>query len=168
MIPGFPKQGHALGSGREAVLRDVRKDGQLPDRSERSSCWRTRNTYRFSGWRLYSPESSAKDAKRRREAGIPEEIVFREKWELALEIIDQIREWGLPDEWCWAMPARRWHRVPRRIGKAGTEIRRGCPAASRSMAEADQDHPAENYRQRAATDCGPLWGSTSRPPRKSG
>ncbi len=28
---------------------------------------------------------------------IPEGIVFRRKWELALEIIDQIREWGLPD-----------------------------------------------------------------------
>ena len=43
------------------------------------------------------PESWANDAQRRREAGIPEGIVFRRKWELALEIIDQIREWGLPD-----------------------------------------------------------------------
>ncbi len=42
------------------------------------------------GWRLYLPESWANDAQRRREAGIPEEIVFRKKWELALEIIDQI------------------------------------------------------------------------------
>jgi len=49
------------------------------------------------GWRLYLPESWAHDAQRRREAGIPEEIVFRKKWELALEIIDQIRAWGLPD-----------------------------------------------------------------------
>lgn len=49
------------------------------------------------GWRLYLPESWANDAKRRREAGIPKGIVFRKKWELALEIIDQIREWGLPD-----------------------------------------------------------------------
>ncbi len=37
------------------------------------------------------------DAQRRREAGIPEGIAFRKKWELALEIIDQIREWGLAD-----------------------------------------------------------------------
>ena len=49
------------------------------------------------GWRLHLPESWANDAWRRREAGIPEGIVFRKKWELALEIIDQIREWGLPD-----------------------------------------------------------------------
>ena len=49
------------------------------------------------GWRLYLPESWASDAQRRSEAGIPEGIVFRQKGELALEIIDQIREWGLPD-----------------------------------------------------------------------
>jgi SRSO17 transposase len=48
------------------------------------------------GWRLYLPGSWANDVARRREAGIPEEIVFRKKWELALEIIDQIRGWGLP------------------------------------------------------------------------
>ena len=49
------------------------------------------------GWRLYLPESWANDAPRRREAGIPEGIVFRKKWELALEIIAPIREGGLPD-----------------------------------------------------------------------
>ena len=49
------------------------------------------------GWRLYLPESWANDAQRRLDTGIPEGIVFRKKWELALEIIDQIRKWGLPD-----------------------------------------------------------------------
>src|SRR5437588_80427 len=49
------------------------------------------------GWRLYLPESWANDTQRRLDAGIPEGIVFRKKWELALEIIDQIRKWGLPD-----------------------------------------------------------------------
>src|ERR1700730_3926916 len=43
-----------------------------------------------------------------------------------------------------------------RIGKAGTEICRGCPAASRSMAEAAQDHPAQNNGQGTPTDRGPL------------
>ena len=43
------------------------------------------------------PESWANDTQRRIEAGVPEGIVFRKKWELALEIIDQIRKWGLPD-----------------------------------------------------------------------
>ena len=87
--------GHALGSCGAAVLRNVRQDGQLPDRSECSSCGRTRKC--TAGWRLYLPESWANDAQRRSKASIPEGIVFRKKWELALEIIDQIREWGLPD-----------------------------------------------------------------------
>src|SRR6266545_3101714 len=34
---------------------------------------------------------------------------------------------------------RRWHRVSRRTGKAGTEICRGGPAASRHMVEAAQE-----------------------------
>jgi SRSO17 transposase len=49
------------------------------------------------GWRLYLPESWAKDEQRRSEAGIPTEIAFRPKWKLALDIIDQIRGWGLAD-----------------------------------------------------------------------
>jgi len=46
-------------------------------------------------WRLYLPESWAGDSQRRAEAGIPEEVKFRKKWELALEMIDQARGWEL-------------------------------------------------------------------------
>jgi SRSO17 transposase len=49
------------------------------------------------GWRLCRPESWTGDAKRRKEAGVPEGIVFRKRWEPTLEIIDRIRGWGLPD-----------------------------------------------------------------------
>lgn len=38
---------------------------------------------------LYLPESWASDAQRRRKAGIPEEIVFRTKWQIALTLIDR-------------------------------------------------------------------------------
>jgi SRSO17 transposase len=48
-------------------------------------------------WRLYLPESWSEDPQRRAEAGIPEEVQFRKKWELALEMIDQVRGWGLMD-----------------------------------------------------------------------
>jgi SRSO17 transposase len=93
---GFPKQGaHSVGVERQysgtlgktgncqiaVSVHHVGEQGNAP-----------------LGWRLYLPESWANDAERRTEAGIPEEIVFRKKWELALEIIDQIRAWGLPDQ----------------------------------------------------------------------
>ena len=48
------------------------------------------------GWRLFLPESWDEDAERRRRARIPEEIRHVPKWQLALEIIDQLLEWGLP------------------------------------------------------------------------
>jgi SRSO17 transposase len=49
------------------------------------------------GWRLYLPEAWTKDPARRQAAGVPEEVVFKKKWELALELLDQVRSWGLPD-----------------------------------------------------------------------
>src|SRR6267154_1255833 len=93
---GFPKQGtHSVGVERQysgtlgktgncqvaVSVHHVGEQGNAP-----------------LGWRLYLPESWIDDAKRRAAAGIPEEVVFRKKWELALEIIDQIRGWGLPDQ----------------------------------------------------------------------
>jgi SRSO17 transposase len=93
---GFPKQGtHSVGVERQysgtlgktgncqiaVSVHHVGEQGNAP-----------------LGWRLYLPESWTKDAERRKEAGIPEDLVFRKKWELALDIIDQIRDWGLPDQ----------------------------------------------------------------------
>jgi SRSO17 transposase len=48
------------------------------------------------GWRLFVPQSWDQDEKRRRRARIPEEIRHVPKWQLALQIIDQLLEWGLP------------------------------------------------------------------------
>lgn len=93
---GFPKQGtHSVGVERQysgtlgktgncqvaVSVHHVGEQGNVP-----------------LGWRLYLPESWANNAQRREEAGIPKEIVFRKKWELALEIIDQVRAWGVPDQ----------------------------------------------------------------------
>lgn len=49
------------------------------------------------GWRLYLPESWAQDKERRQAAGVPAEVVFQKKWELALDLIDPVRGWGVPD-----------------------------------------------------------------------
>jgi SRSO17 transposase len=48
-------------------------------------------------WALYLPEEWIEDPARRRKAGIPEEIVFKTKTELALDVIDEVRKWGLQD-----------------------------------------------------------------------
>jgi SRSO17 transposase len=47
------------------------------------------------GWRLFLPEEWDTDAERRARARIPDEVRHREKWRLALDIIDQLLEWGL-------------------------------------------------------------------------
>jgi SRSO17 transposase len=48
-------------------------------------------------WRLYLPESWTEDQKRRTSVGIPPDVIFHKKWELALDLLDQARAWGVPD-----------------------------------------------------------------------
>ena len=100
---GFPKQGtHSVAAERQysgtlgktgncqiaVSVHHVGEQGNVP-----------------LGWRLYLPESWANDAQRRREAGIPEGIVFRKKWNWRWK--SSIRSEGgvCRIEWCWEMPA---------------------------------------------------------------
>ena len=48
-------------------------------------------------WALYLPEQWIHDSVRRKKAGIPEGITFKTKTELALDLIDEVRGWGLHD-----------------------------------------------------------------------
>lgn len=48
------------------------------------------------GMRLYLPEQWASDIARRRQAGIPDDVVFRRKGEIALDLLDEALNNGLP------------------------------------------------------------------------
>jgi len=48
------------------------------------------------GMRLYLPEEWTKDRARCRRAGIPDEVRFQPKWQLALGQLDDARRWKLP------------------------------------------------------------------------
>jgi SRSO17 transposase len=47
------------------------------------------------GWRLFLPESWDQDEERRERARIPEEVRHVPKWQLALEVLDELIGWGL-------------------------------------------------------------------------
>lgn len=49
-----------------------------------------------AAWRLYLPEQWIQDAERRAQAGIPREIAFRTKWQIALDEIDALLTEDLP------------------------------------------------------------------------
>ena len=46
-------------------------------------------------WRLFVPEEWDADAERRKRAKIPEQVRHREKWRLAVDVLDELLDWGL-------------------------------------------------------------------------
>ena len=54
-------------------------------------------------WRLYLPEKWAKDRRRRKKAGVPEELKFQTKPQIALEQIRAAKAGGFPSALCWRM-----------------------------------------------------------------
>lgn len=50
-------------------------------------------------WRLYLPKEWAEaDDERRAKTGVPEQVGHRQKWRLALDMVDEARSWGLPEK----------------------------------------------------------------------
>lgn len=45
--------------------------------------------------RLYLPEQWAKNSKRRKAAGVPKEVSFQRKWQIALAQLDEALAWGV-------------------------------------------------------------------------
>jgi SRSO17 transposase len=91
---GFPKKGeHSVGVERQysGTL------GKTANCQIAVSLHHVGNKGAVLGWRLYLPESWAEDKERRKAAGVPEDVMFKTKWQLAVDIIDQARSWGIPD-----------------------------------------------------------------------
>jgi SRSO17 transposase len=91
---GFPKKGdHSVGVARQYSGTLGRVDNcqvavSLHLAGERGSA--------CVGFQLYLSDEWVKDAARRKKAGVPEEVVFREKWRLGLEQLDRAIAWGIP------------------------------------------------------------------------
>ena len=48
------------------------------------------------GWALFLPEDWCEDSERRRKAKIPDEVVFKTKSELGVELVERASEWDVP------------------------------------------------------------------------
>jgi SRSO17 transposase len=91
---GFPKQGkHSVGVARQysGTLGKVGNCQVAPSlhlAGEKDSCCLT--------LQLYLPKEWASDPKRRQKAGIPDDIQFQTKWQIALALLKKVtQEWGL-------------------------------------------------------------------------
>jgi SRSO17 transposase len=92
---GFPKQGkHSVGVARQ-YSGTLGKTGNCQI-GVSLNCASDDGCFPLD-FQLYLPEAWASDAKRRQAAGIPAEITFQRKWEIALAMIDGVREWDVPE-----------------------------------------------------------------------
>src|SRR5450830_850442 len=90
---GFPKAGrYSVGvarqySGTLGKVGNCQIGVSVSAASEAASCPLT--------WRLFLPDAWDEDGLRRAKAHLPESERHREKWRLALEMLDELRAWGL-------------------------------------------------------------------------
>jgi len=91
---GFPKQGtHSVGVA-TTVFGHNRQDRQLPVAASLTIATRTEHVP--VDFALYLPESWTEDPSRRAEAHIPDEVTFKTKPELGVEMIERAIADGLP------------------------------------------------------------------------
>lgn len=90
----FPKQGkHSVGVARQYCGQIGKQDNCQVAVSLSVSTW---NASLPIAWRLYLPEVWCQDAERRQRAGVPKEIEFETKSEIALEQIRQAVKQKIP------------------------------------------------------------------------
>ena len=91
---GFPKQGkHSVGVARQYCGQLGKSDNSQAAVSLSVSAWASSLPI---AWRLYLPEVWCQDAERCQQAGVPKEVAFQTKPEIALEQVRQAMEQGVP------------------------------------------------------------------------
>jgi SRSO17 transposase len=91
---GFPKQGkHSVGVARQYCGQVGKQDNCQVAVSLSVSTWSSSLPV---AWKLYLPEAWCQDSERRQRAGVPEEIEFQTKPEIALNQIQQALEQKVP------------------------------------------------------------------------
>lgn len=91
---GFPKKGrHSVGVARQYSGTLGRVDNCQVATSLHVA---TDDTSGCIGMQLYLPEDWASDIKRRRSVGVPDDVVFKRKWQLAIGLLDEALSWSLP------------------------------------------------------------------------
>jgi SRSO17 transposase len=91
---GFPKQGkHSVGVARQYCGQLGKQDNCQAAVSLSVSTWGASLPI---AWRLYLPEVRCQDSERCQQAGVPKEIEFQTKLEIALQQIRQAKEQGVP------------------------------------------------------------------------
>jgi len=90
---GFPKKGRfSVGVARQYSGTLGRTDNcqigvSISAATDQASC--------PLNWRIYLPAEWDQDAERRAKAHVPDQVRHTPKWQLALEMIDELRGWGL-------------------------------------------------------------------------
>src|SRR3981081_2504818 len=91
---GFPKKGkHSVGVAHQYCGQIGKQDNCQVAVSLSVATWSTSMPIAY---RLYLPEEWAQDSKRREKAGVPKEVAFQTKPQIALEQIRQAVEAGVP------------------------------------------------------------------------
>ena len=148
---GFPKQGHhSVGVARQY-------SGTL---GKTANCQVAVSLHQTAGeestildWRLYLPESWTQDPERRAAAGIPAEVKFQTKWELALELIDEAQKWGLRSGWCWRTPVTGKSQNIAGAGDSPTPLCGGHPFDFGGVDEAASHPQTESPRAGPSAEC---------------
>lgn len=106
-------------------------------------------------WELYLPREWTDEPDRCRRAGVPDDVVHREKWRLALGLLDTLAQWRFKAPVVVAdSRLRRQHPVPARSSGAGAVLcpgperegsrpPGGCRAASACLWRARTAHPSQ-------------------------